>query len=337
MDILFLDYDDPLFGIFIFLVIVLILAISSYWFGLFRNKEDTKDITSFVKRFEISSQDNYKEIFKNSNLTSDNIILLASNYDKLGEYDKSINLLLFILEKEKQNKIRQNILYLLGKVYFKAGFLQKAQTSFLNSLKLSAGDSDSLRYLSIIYEKELNFVDLFDVLESRIELDEDMNTELIYAQAYKIKYDKTFSLKQKIKEFSKIITKSKSVDRFYIEFLKANGLFNYKSIKTLDINLFIDIVFFENHTFFLKKIDNKIINAISFINGYNNKYVEFTDIFELEVLMKLKIAQCHKATLEFSYFCENCKNIFAISFTRCQKCHSLNTLQIQYKVVEDEL
>jgi tetratricopeptide (TPR) repeat protein len=335
LETLFLDYRDPLFGVVIFLFIILIVLITTYWLGVFRDKGEKKEIDTFIKRFEISSNENYREIFKNSNLTTDNITLLASSYDKLGEYDKSINLLLFILEKEKQKKKKQYILYSLGKIYLKAGFLEKAKMSFLNSLKLSPRDKDSLKYLNIIYEKELNFNALFDVLESREELEVDVEDELLYAKAYEIKYNKTYTLEEKNRKFKPFLNKSSSVDRLYVEFLKANGFFSFPLVHELSMELFLDIIFLEDYNFFSSKSDNLIYNQIAFIKGFSKESVDEVGIFELDLLSKLKSISYLDATLEFIYFCENCKNSFPISFTRCSKCHSLNTLNLQYKIVKD--
>ena len=61
-------------------------------------------------------------------------------------------------------------MYLLGKTYFKAGFLERAKKLFLIILKESPRSPDVLKYLLLIYEQLKLYSKALEVIEPLEEL-----------------------------------------------------------------------------------------------------------------------------------------------------------------------
>ena len=62
------------------------------------------------------------------------LFLLAMAFEKEGNYEKSLNIYLAILENVTKNE-KFDVLQKVAKVYFKAGFLHKARFSLLEILR----------------------------------------------------------------------------------------------------------------------------------------------------------------------------------------------------------
>jgi lipopolysaccharide biosynthesis regulator YciM len=333
MEHFFLDYHDPLFGLIVFFLIIFIISVSSYWFGVFKKNEDKKNIDDFIKKFEISKEDsNYKKIFENTSLTVDNIILISISYEKIGDFEKAINLLLFALQKDNKKEEKQHILYLLGKLYFKAGFMQKASESFISSLKLSPRDRNSLRYLTVIYEKQFNFSKATDVLSAREELDEDVKQEVEYLRCLETVYDKALSNEEKKQILTKKCKKHISNQRLVFEFLSKNNLLDETvCLECFDFENLLDLVWSQDEVFFSKHLisKNETIKSVAIAKGFFNEPLSKNANFELQVVHTLHLANFKNITLSFEYICKECKHLLPIPFNRCPHCQSINSLQVE--------
>ena len=122
LDLLSLDYRDPLYGVIILFALLFIISSVSYWWGIFKHKEDETNIKKFVKKFDqYDSFDDYKQLIVKKDLPTESAILMALTYEKSGEYEKAIEIYLSILKNMVGPQKRKDILTLLGKTYYKAG------------------------------------------------------------------------------------------------------------------------------------------------------------------------------------------------------------------------
>ncbi len=335
MDNFYIGYRDPLFGIIIFFLLIFIISFANYWWSIYKNKNEESNIQRFIDKFQIDdSKNEYKIIFEDKNLTLESIILLAKSYKKIGEYEKSIGIYLYALKKYTKRAQKQQILFLLGKVYLKAGFIERAREVFIESLKISPRHEESLKYLTITYDILKRYDKALEVLDALEELGSEIKKEKTYLQALYISSLETSYIKKEklLYDFASL----KSTQRIYIEFLlKYNKPINFYKIKNFDfLNIFdilwrmdisgFDMDFAKNHPFL-----SDILSARGVF--YTEKK---SDIFELDILKSLVNAGYKRADINFEYFCSKCKNSYPFYFSRCPNCHSIDSVKIIPKLTQ---
>ena len=335
MDNFYIGYRDPLFGIIIFFLLVFIVSFANYWWSVYKNKNEESNIQKFIDKFQIDGdKSEYKIIFEDKNLTLESIILLAKSYKSIGEYEKSIGIYLYALKKYNKRAQKQQILFLLGKVYLRAGFVERAREVFIESLKISPRHEESLKYLTITYDILKRYDKALEVLDALEELGVDIKKEKVYFQALFVS-TKDINLNEKEKLLYKYSI-LKSTQRLYVEFLLKNGFdLNFKKIEKFDFkNLFdifwrmdvalFDVEFAKNDTFL-----SDLLSA----RGLFFKEDE-SSIFELDVLKNLVKNGYNKAELSFGYFCSICKNSYPFYFSRCPNCHHIDSVKILPKLTK---
>ena len=63
----------------------------NFWWGVFKSKEEKSSIERFIKRFEISKdEDEYKILLNDYTIPASSLALLAHAYQKSGDFEKSI-------------------------------------------------------------------------------------------------------------------------------------------------------------------------------------------------------------------------------------------------------
>jgi tetratricopeptide (TPR) repeat protein len=338
MELLSLDYRDPLYGVIILFITIFIVSLSSYWWGLFKEKEEESSIKKFVKKFDqYDSFDDYKEIIQKKELPIESAILMALTYEKSGEFEKAIDIYLALLKTALGPKKRKDILTLLGKCYYKAGFLKKSREILLTSLKLYPRNEEALTYLSVIYEILREYdkaIETLDVLES---FGSDVEQKRLYFKTLSIIYDKSLKEDKKIERLQRLGLQNGIVQRKLFEFLQhTTHNLDSKLIGEMDFRKLIDLLWVTS----VKRFDRDFLYKDSFLKEvYTAKGDIFeakgSDIFELDVLIKLNNTTDSKnADLSFSYICNNCKEVFPLYFYRCPKCQQIDTNEIEINLIE---
>ncbi len=337
MDLLSLDYRDPIYGVIVLIAIIFIISASSYWWGIFKSKDDETSIKKFVKKFDqYDSFNDYKELIQKKDLPIESAILMALTYEKSGEYEKAIEIYLAILKNVVGPQKRKDILTLLGKTYYKAGFLQKSTEILLTSLRLHPKNEEALTYLIVIYETLREYDKAIEVLDTLEELGTNTGEKKLYFQTLRIIHDKKSTPKNKVLKLKKLGLKNKIVRRKLFEFIMSSNLeFDRELLDNFDFKNVIDLLWMTDY----KKFDpdfvdeNRLLSEVYTAKGDIYKAYE-SDIFELNVLIKLNKQRDNSADLSFSYICENCKNIFPIYFYRCPKCQQINTMEIETNLIK---
>lgn len=139
MDGLVVEYRDPLFGVMVFFTLIFVISFLTYSFGLYKEKKSRAEYRKLLQRFELGNlkEEDYVHLYATYNLPFDSIILLASTFLHKGEYNKAIGVYLALLEHVTERVKKEELLELLGKTYFKGGFLQRSKEIFLKILKFS--------------------------------------------------------------------------------------------------------------------------------------------------------------------------------------------------------
>lgn len=333
----FIEYRDPMFGLIILFSAIFIISFVNYWWGAYKSKEEKSGIEQFIKRFEIvSDEDEYKTLLKDHTIPLESLALLASGYTKSGDFEKAIGLYLLALERTKKREQKEFMLFSLGITYFKAGFLRRSTDVFLESLKLFPRNEETLRYLSVTYEKLKEYDKAIEVLDALEELGAKVMAQRSYLKSLSITYDYKLSDIQKLDKLQHLIDDAPFLQRKIFEFWKITGkkvpleifeTFDHKNI--LDLLWQTDITWFDISTCkapFVKEISRA--RGLSLENGENK-------CFELDVLAKLNTIGYKDATLNFDYMCNECKNSFPVHFYRCPSCQAIASVAIHPMITKE--
>jgi lipopolysaccharide biosynthesis regulator YciM len=326
-----------MFGIIILFAVVFVISFANYWWGVFKNKEEKDSIEKFVKKFEIvSDEKEYKKLLQDYEIPIESLILLADAYGKSGDYEKSINIYLVSLKRVKGKDKKKYILSALGKTYFMAGFLSRSSEVFLESLRLHPRNEESLKYLTVVYERLKEYEKAIEVLDSLEELGARTAQQKKYIQTLELYENTKISNAEKVKKLKELSQEENFLQRKYFEFLQQNRLpiaedeflkFNHKNL--LDLLWFSD-----NRWLDLSKFDNPWLKQLAIAKG-QVKYEKMQDSsFELEALGVLHNFSDIKADLSFHYMCTECKNVFPIYFYRCPKCLCIASAKIQSSIIK---
>jgi len=336
LNLLSLDYRDPLYGIIVLIIIIAIISFSSYWWGVFKSKDEETNIKKFVKKFDqYDSFNDYKELIKKKDLPTESAILMALTYEKSGEYEKAIEIYLALLKNAIGPNKRKDILTLLGNTYYKAGFFRKSEEILLTALRLQPKNEEALTTLSVIYEILREYDKALSVLETLEELGSPTKEKRLYFSTLKIINSKTMTNEQKLSKLNSLDLQSRIVQRKIIEFITMNKMhFDKELLRSLDLKNVIDLLWTSDFKMFDKDIikEDKVLGEVFSARGDIDTAVG-SDNFELNILIKLNQVGDKSADLSFSYICDNCKHLFPIYFYRCPKCRQIDTNDIETNLI----
>ncbi|MCR4941634.1 MAG: hypothetical protein K5978_02420 [Campylobacter sp.] len=332
MDMFFTSYRDPMFGIVVLIFIVFMVAILSYVWGIFKTKDEKKNLEKFMKKFDSlnSLSDKHIKLLQNLEIDAQSLSLLGSTFAKNGDFEKAISVYIIALGKIKNKAQKEFILSELGKVYFKAGFMQNSMEVFLKAVELSPRNALALRFLTMIDEKLKLYDDALETLVSLNELGVDTKANVAYIKALKIMNDKNIEPTQKVQKMLELKADFPLVARMCMQTFIRQGV-NLKNLPHFPV---------------LSDVIDLVNSSDTAINLSDDDYKEFffaksmidetTAIksFELNVLRATNLGGYKKATLGFSYICKHCKNAFPMHFYRCPMCHELASVSIKTHITE---
>ena len=327
-----IQYRDPLLGIIVFIGIIFIIAFFSYFWGLFKFKDNKEDLKNFLAKFNDNLNENNLDILVKSNtIPLKSLLVLASSFNANGEYSKSIEIYISLIKRLNSIKDKKSVLFLLGKTYFKLGLLQRAEESFLKILKITPSDIPSLRYLSIVYEYLQEYKNALEVINSLEELGQDIKKDYVYLEFLNLKNDYVLNNNKKSKYLISLYKENYILYRALFGFLfKYEPKLAWANIDLSKYEEIIDILW----NLDIKDIDFNVVEKDSFLKElYSAKnYIsssKYSKFLELDILINLKKSNYDKASLQFQYLCINCKKVFAFDFLRCTECLSIDSLKCE--------
>ena len=353
----YLDEKDPIFGIIIFIGILLLISVLSYIWGIFAKKDEQNKIENFIKKFNEFGglEEKYIEILD----SIDDIEIygvLAEIFTKNGDFSKAINVYLIALKNVKSRKQKEQILTRLGMTYFKAGFLARADETLLRALELSPRNEKALAILSVIYEQLRAFKKELEVLDALRELGSDVKDAQIYAKIKMIWLDNSLNKSEKIAQILPFCTIFQPAKRIVLEIYLNDYL--DENLDELLLNLpdmrdFIDLLWYHADFFAklnLEQINKQILEQIRAVLSakfaenldeevqISNQQSQIfkSDFFEINALNSMKNSGFNSADLSFKYVCKHCKNVFPSYFYRCPVCYELKSCLISPQIMEKE-
>jgi len=309
-----LNYSNPLFSIIVFLSIIAVTIVITNFLGSLKEKSRIKHLKEFIDKFEFLNDKEIKEVVKDK-ISINALLLLAMAFEKEGNYEKSLNIYLAILENVDKNE-KFDILQKVSSVYYKAGFLHKARESLLEILRNRPRNKKALKLLLVVDDKFKNYDEMENIVEIFEELEVDVKKEKAYILFKKALFEMD---NNKLRE---LYNEYQFLKRSYISYMiHINPKEVFEIVNENDVYEMLDIFYnyeslpLKNEAFIQIKAAKKEIECS-----------KKSPVFELEVLKHLPK---NLAELEFEYICSNCKHIYPLYDERCPNCKELFTYKVE--------
>ena len=344
MDNILPAYDDPLFSILIIVILILIIAVSSYVMGNLKEERKEKSLQHFLNRFNTEECPLEIEEMPFESTLIKPLKLLAYAFKNQGEYQKAINLNLYLIENIPNFQDKKEILAQLGQTYLKAGFLKRAEAIFLQILHKHARNKEALYYLGIVYELLHEYDKALETLVPLKLLGEETEYLEAHLKLNELLNNKTLNRKQKVEQLVPLLENPFYDYRrimkalFQLDVPSAWGNLNPSKVESmLDILWFLPL---SNLNFDIISAD-KTLSAIFFAKGSltldensEKNVIKKSNIFVIDTIVSAKIGGNHQVDINFSYGCTKCKQHFPIAFTRCPQCYAIDAIQIKETVAK---
>ncbi len=334
MDNILPAYDDPLFSILIIVVLTLIVAIASFVLGNIKEERKRKSLNHFLNRFNTKEcQLDVEEMSFDKALIKP-LTILAHAFKNQGEYQKAINLNLYLIDNIPKFIEKEMILEQLGQTYLKAGFLKRAESIFLQILSKHARNKEALYHLGVVYELLQEHDKAIETIQPLKILGE--NTEALEAHLILNKFlvNKKLSTQEKVEKLTKLLNNEYYAYRRIMKALFELDLdVAWHNIKSDKINSILDILWFlpsSNLNLDIISTD-ETLSAIYLAKGLikPKDVTPKSNIFSIDTIISAQKGENTEVDLMFSYGCGKCKQHFPISFTRCPKCYAIDAIQIK--------
>ncbi|MBN2896821.1 MAG: tetratricopeptide repeat protein [Campylobacterales bacterium] len=328
MEALFIEFRDPLFGVIVFFTLVFIVATFSYWWGRHKIKEDDRALERFAKQFHrLSGETELKALIQSGGLSEKSWLLLAHAYEKGGDFEKAIEIYQNLIEQRRGGGTRPDIMLLLGQIYLKAGFLERSKEIFMQILQVHPRTPQALQALLLVYEQLRQFHKAIEVLEPLEELGVDVRKEKLYLQVRAL-LSASGDVREKALRLVDEFGSQRSLSYLAYEYLFAHAPdLAWRYLDQSQCGRIADLLWRLEEG----ALDLDIIAS----NGYLRELfsargvvdlASSSEVFEFDVLIKLRRGSERGATLQFEYLCRECKQVFPFAFHRCPSCRAIDSV-----------
>ncbi len=342
MDKILPSSDDPLFSIFIIILLVLVTAVVSYMMGSYKEERKKRSLKSFLEKIDtrVFPLDMDKIPFEASLISP--LSSLAGSLAERGEYQRSIGIYLYLIEHIVSFPKKEYLLESLGKTYLKAGFLRRSETIFLEILHKHPRNSNALYSLEVVYE----LLGEYDKAKETLVPLKSLGVEIkrLELNLALLALLKNSDITQEEK-FDKLVYYLESSDHSYRrviqELFKIDTERTWAFIDDTKVELILDILWFLPSS----NLNLDIISKSETLRGvYTVKgLLELSEsplksnIFSIDVMLLALKGGATDMDLSFSYLCYECKQNFPFSFVRCPKCYALDSIKVKESIVKKKL
>ncbi len=339
MDKILPAYNDPLFSILVIIILILIVAITSYVMGNLKEKNERRTLKHFLQGFTQKEMTLEIEEMPFEPTLIKPLSLLSKAFTNQGEYQKSINLSIYLTKHIEDFFDKEKILEQLGETYLKAGFLKRAELIFLEILHQHPRNINTLYNLGIVYELLQEYDKAFETLTPLKILGEQTKNLEAHLKLNKLLEDKLLTQQEKVQKLEALLHNKHYA---YRRIMKALFLLNLESawnnIQIDKIDSILDILWFLPSSNLNLDIisSSETLSAIYLAKGYiqANEATPKSSIFSIDTIVSVKKAGNENVDLLFNYGCGKCKQHFPISFTRCPKCYAIDAIQLKETLAE---
>jgi len=325
------DYYDPIYSLLLLILIAIIIALASQGWMVYKKEKLTKNLYNFLDKFDDTSCELEKKDVPFEDGMVKPLLLLAKAFEQSGDYVKSINISLYLIRHTKDDEL----LIYLGKIYLKAGFLQRAEEIFVQLLKRHPRRVDVLYQLELIYETLGEFEKAKDVLDAMEAQGESVDDERNYLKFLEIKQNALLSKSQKMETLKEFIADKKLYRVALKELFKLDSQSGWKSVDLSKVELILDILWYLPYSKLQLDIilESELLKAIFFARGdIKESPTKESGIFAVDILCASRKADYKEGDIGFLYICKECKSSFPISFERCPNCMKINSTKVEETV-----
>ena len=334
MDNLLPAYDDPLFSVLAIIILILIVAVTSLVMGQVKEKNKRKTLKNFLSGFNKNNHLLEIEEMPFEQGLVKPLTLLAKAFNNQGEYQKAINLNLYLIENISNFFDKEKILEQLGHTYLKAGFLRRSESIYLEILHKHPRNKNALYDLGIVYELLQEFDKALETLEPLRILGEKTQNIEVHLELNKLLDNKQMGIHEKVEQLVALLSKD-----FYPYRRIMKALFSldldaaWENIQIDKIHSILDILWFLPSSNLNLDIisSDETLSAIYLAKGIiaPPEVSPKSNIFAIDTIISAKKSGDSSVDLLFNYGCEKCKQHFPIAFTRCPKCYAIDAIQIK--------
>ncbi|HSR73597.1 MAG TPA: tetratricopeptide repeat protein [Sulfurovum sp.] len=331
------SYDDPLFSIILIIAISLMIAISTYGWGLHKQQKEEGNLLKFLEKFDTSecALDITEMSFEPNMLKP--LTLLAKAFETSGEYHKSISIYLYLIKHISHDSGQLELMERLGNTYLHAGFLERSMTIYTEILRKKPRNAKVLYELGIVYEMMHQYDKAREVLEPLKILGEETRSLEKFLDFSELLANKTLPIQEKVVKLRQLREEEPSLYRQIVTvLLQLDTKSAWEIIDPARIKELLDILWLlPNSQLDLDIISsNKQLQTLYYAKGYLQEPVIQSGIFSLDMLASAKQNGFEEGDLLFSYLCQKCKQSFPVSFKRCPNCMAINSVKVEEKIAK---
>ena len=325
------SYRDPIFSIILILLIAVAIALAAYGWNLYRQERLSRKLFSFLDRFDSSECTLEESDMPFEERMARPLLLLAKAFEQSGEYAKTISILLYLIRHTRDDEL---MIY-LGRVYLRAGFLQRAEDLFLEVISRLPRRKDLLYQLELLYEKMRDYGKAREALEALRAQGEETRELSRYLEYRELLEDHTLSTPRKVERLRELYARDPRLHRAVLSRLfPLDTRTAWSLVDTQHLEEILDILWYLPPSQLQLDIisANERLRGIYFARGDLEEGGR-TGIFALEMLQAARRGGFRDGDLAFGYLCSACKQSFPLSFERCPGCMALHSLRVEETLV----
>ena len=321
-----------LLGALLFLAVIL----ATYSWNLMMQKRHKSQLAAFLSRFHGTSCALEDTDIPFDESMSKPLLLLAKAFESSGEYHKSISIYLYLIEQGNDREL----LELLGKIYFKAGLLDRAESIFLQILSREPRDIPVLYQLGAVYEQMQAYDKAIATLEPLEILDQDIALLQAFWHFEKLQHDETLSPDQKRLALLHVYEEQPQLYRLVLAALfHLDSRTGWEHLHKERLGETLDLLWYlptSQLDFDIIRSDSRL-TKIYFVRGEIEQIdasllTEESGIPSIDILAAARYAGEYRGEIAFSYMCDRCKQSYPIAFKRCPGCLAINSAQLEERI-----
>ena len=340
MDTFLPSYDSPLFNILLALLVLLAVVLVTYGWSRYMQQRDKSQLMEFLERFGSDQC-----VLEGADLPFDKsmsrpLLLLAKAFETSGEYQKSISIYLYLLRQDESGELLEQ----LGRIYLKAGLLDRAESIFLQILSKQPRNIPVLYRLGAVYELMQVYDKSIETLEPLEVLDEEVDRLRAFWEFERLQHQETLSREEKTEALLAIYRTQPQLYRLSIAALFGlSSALGWHYLQRDRLHETLDLLWYLPAS----QLDFAIIRSD---HALTKIYVARGDITEIDaalltkssgmasidILVAARYAGEQRGELSFSYLCSKCKQTLPFAFKRCPNCLAINSAQLEEQIAKDE-
>ena len=324
----------------LFGLLILLMIMATYHWGRYIQKREKSQLMQFLERFDSASCVLEETEIPFDESMSKPLLLLAKAFESSGEYHKSISIYLYLIKQEPSNQLLEQ----LGKIYLKAGFLERAEQIFLQILSRDPRDISVLYQLGSVYEMLQQYDKAIETLEPLEVLGEEIGMLRAFWRFEALQKETDLSTEEKISALLQMQRETPELYRLIIHTLfRLDYTIGWQHLQKEQIKKTLDLLWYLPASQLDLDIirSDKRLTKIYFARG-DIPHIEAEILREpsgmvsIDILAAARYASQQEGDLSFSYLCDRCKQSFPIAFKRCPNCLAINSAQLEEQIAKDE-